>query len=144
MLLQRTLFFFSINALLLLTACGSSDSSAPANTDATEPQSGTSTPEAKTVTDPSRNAVYQKGLSLVAKSDCLTCHKIDEAMTGPSYRAIAEKYAGAPNDAITALAQTIIKGGAGNWGNVPMTPHPSLSQDDAETMVRYILELNNR
>jgi cytochrome c len=64
-------------------------------------------------------------------------------MTGPSYRDIATKYAGAPNDVITALANTIIKGGSGNWGNVPMTPHPSLSQDDAEAMVRYILELNN-
>lgn len=88
-----------------------------------------------------KDPVYQKGLALVGKSDCLTCHKIEEQMTGPSYRAIAEKYAGAPNDVITALAQKIINGGVGNWGNVPMTPHPSVSQDDAETMVRYILEL---
>jgi cytochrome c len=141
MLLKRTYAFLLIGSLLLLAACGGAD---PSATQVTETKSSASTSAHKETVDPSRDAVYQKGLSLVAQSDCLTCHKIEEQMTGPSYRAIAEKYAGAPNDAITALAGTIIKGGVGNWGNVPMTPHPSLSQDDAETMVRYILELNNR
>ncbi|MFZ9492562.1 MAG: c-type cytochrome, partial [Burkholderiaceae bacterium] len=61
---------------------------------------------------------------------------------GPSYKEIAIKYADAPNDVVSALAKKIIEGGVGNWGNVPMTPHPSISQDDAETMVRYILTLN--
>ena len=78
----------------------------------------------------------------MGKSDCLTCHKIDDKLIGPSYKEIANKYAGAPNDVVTALARTIIQGGSGNWGNVPMTPHPSISQEDAETMVRYILTLN--
>ncbi len=141
MLLKRTYAFLLIGSLLLLAACGGAD---PSSTQVTETKSSTSTSAHKETVDPSRDAVYQKGLSLIAQSDCLTCHKIEEQMTGPSYRAIAEKYAGAPNDAITALAGTIIKGGVGNWGNVPMTPHPSLSQDDAEAMVRYILELNNR
>jgi cytochrome c len=89
-----------------------------------------------------RDPVYVKGLELVGKSDCLTCHKIDDKLIGPSYKEIAKKYAGAPNDVVTALARTIIKGGSGNWGNVPMTPHPAVSQEDAETMVRYILTLN--
>ena len=142
MLLHR--FFFPITVVFCCTlcACGGSGSTAAVGSDTTLAVG--SNEEKAAAADPSRNAVYQKGLSLVAKSDCLTCHKIDEPMTGPSYRAIAEKYAGAPNDAITALAGTIIKGGSGNWGNVPMTPHPSLSQEDSETMVRYILELNNR
>ncbi len=89
-----------------------------------------------------RDPVYVKGLELVGKSDCLTCHKIDDKLIGPSYKEIAKKYAGAPNDVVTALARTIIQGGSGNWGNVPMTPHPAVSQEDAETMVRYILTLN--
>jgi cytochrome c len=142
MLSQRILLYGSVVLCGALCSCGGADNAAAGGTDTTPAAAAGETKAASA--DPSRSAVYEKGLSLVAKSDCLTCHKIDEPMTGPSYRAIAEKYAGAPNDVITALAGTIIKGGSGNWGNVPMTPHPSLSQDDAETMVRYILELNNR
>jgi cytochrome c len=142
MLSQRILLSGTVIFCWVLSSCSGSDNTAAAGSDTTQVAATAETKEA--AVDPSRSAVYQKGLALIAKSDCLTCHKIEEPMTGPSYRAIAEKYAGAPNDVITALAGTIIKGGSGNWGNVPMTPHPSLSQDDAETMVRYILELNNR
>ncbi len=28
---------------------------------------------------------------------------------------------------------------AGVWGQVPMAPHPALSEEDAETMVKYVL-----
>jgi len=137
----RICLFFFVATSLVIFSCGgaSSDPDRSTNTSAGNNEASKMSSGA----DPSRSAVYQKGLSLVANSDCLTCHKIDEKQTGPSYRDIAKKYAGAPNDVITALAGTIINGGSGNWGNVPMTPHPSLSQDDAETMVRYILELNN-
>jgi cytochrome c len=39
------------------------------------------------------------------------------------------------------LASKIIKGGQGVWGAIPMTPHSSLSEADAEQMVKYILLL---
>lgn len=82
----------------------------------------------------------EKGLALVAQSDCFTCHKVAEASTGPAYQAVAEKYPN--NDAVVdSLAGKIITGGAGNWGQVPMTPHPQLSKEDARTMVKYILSL---
>lgn len=142
MLLNITRFFSIILSLFLLNACAESSNKSSDST-ATELEATTANKQA-IAADPSRSAVYEKGLALVAQSDCLTCHKVEDQMTGPSYRAIAEKYAGAPNEVISALAGTIIKGGVGNWGNVPMTPHPSLSQDDAETMVRYILELNKK
>jgi cytochrome c len=127
--------------VLFFTACGNDgEKNAPgAETSAEEAKETTST--AATTNNLSQDPVYKKGLSLIAKSDCLTCHKIDEKLVGPTYRDVAEKYAGAPNDVITALANKIIKGGVGNWGNVPMLPHPAISQDDAETMVRYILML---
>ena len=137
----RICSFFFATTTLVLFSCGGATSDSTSSSDAKAGNSKSTT--SSVGGDPARSAVYQKGLSLVANSDCLTCHKIDEKQTGPSYRDIAKKYAGAPNDVITALAGTIINGGSGNWGNVPMTPHPSLSQDDAETMVRYILELNN-
>jgi len=61
--------------------------------------------------------------------------------TGPSYRQIAEKYAGASDATITELGGKIIKGGNGVWGSALMTPHPAISQQDAEAMVKYILLL---
>ena len=132
------MLFRFIPVFILLAGFIACQSSADkTNVDAT-----TSTITATSTTESKKDPVYTKGLALVGKSDCLTCHKIDDKLIGPSYKEIANKYAGAPNDAITALARTIIQGGSGNWGNVPMTPHPGISQEDAETMVRYILTLN--
>ena len=81
-----------------------------------------------------------KGLELVGKSDCFTCHKIVDASTGPAYEAVAAKYP--DNDAvIDSVSKKIITGGAGNWGTVPMTPHPDISEADAKAMTKYILSL---
>lgn len=91
--------------------------------------------------DLSSNPDYKKGLALVAQSDCLTCHTINDKLTGPSYSEVAAKYAGAADTTISRLAQTIIKGGSGHWGTIPMTPHPTVSEEDAKQMVKYILLL---
>jgi len=90
------------------------------------------------------NKDYLAGLDLILKSDCLTCHKVEEKLTGPSYRDVANKYASQAPGIIPTLAEKIIKGGMGVWGEVPMLPHPTLSQTDAETMVKYILLLKNK
>lgn len=87
-------------------------------------------------------ADYDKGLNLVATSDCLTCHQINQKVTGPSYAEIAQKYEPTKEN-ITLLAGKIINGGSGVWGQVPMTPHDGLSQEDAEAMVKYVLALKN-
>lgn len=101
--------------------------------------SGTAAKEKK---DPTQNPAYAAGLELVAKSNCPTCHKTDEASTGPSFKSIANKY---PNTAETyeSLSLKVIKGGTGVWGQIPMTPHPELSQEDATKMVKYILLLKD-
>ncbi|HEX5653971.1 MAG TPA: c-type cytochrome [Chitinophagaceae bacterium] len=124
----------SLSLLSLLTACGDSGEKKETGTK----EETVSAPAAPDIT---QDPAYQKGLSLVAKSDCLTCHKVDEPLTGPTYRDVANKYAGMPDTIVTHLAGKIIKGGAGVWGQTFMTPHPALSQEDAEAMVRYILLL---
>ena len=91
----------------------------------------------------SKNPDYQKGLELISKSNCLTCHKVEETSTGPAYRDVANKYAGKA-DALDTLSAKVIKGGSGNWGAVPMLAHPELSVDDAKQMVKYILLLKNK
>ncbi len=128
---------FPLAVLVLMTSCGdnkSTEEKKETSTGTTE----TSTPAEPSVSD---NPDYQKGLGLVAKSDCLTCHKVDEPLTGPTYRDVANKYAGMPDTIVTHLAKKIITGGAGVWGQVAMTPHPTVSQEDAEAMVKYILLL---
>ncbi|NCI48445.1 c-type cytochrome [Sediminibacterium roseum] len=91
----------------------------------------------------SENPDYKKGLELIAGSDCLTCHKVSEKLTGPAYKDVAQKYE-SNDENISMLAAKIIKGGQGNWGPIPMTPHPALSEDDAKQMVKYILLLRNK
>ena len=81
---------------------------------------------------------FQKGADLIANSDCLSCHKVDEKVVGPSYKDVAAKYTIADID---MLAATIIKGGQGHWGEIPMTPHADLKMEDAKEMVKYILSL---
>lgn len=125
-------FFLPILSFSLLIACNSGGSKEEKQTDKKE----TSTE----VADISANPDYQKGLGILAKNDCLTCHKVDEMMTGPAYRDVANKYAGM-DTAVSYLAKKIISGGSGVWGSVMMTPHPGVSQDDAEAMAKYILLL---
>ncbi len=96
--------------------------------------------EAAPANDVTSDPAFIAGRDLVAKSDCITCHKIDETATGPAYRKVAEKYPNTPEN-VAMLAEKVIKGGSGNWGSVPMLAHPNLSNEDATAMVKYILML---
>ncbi len=80
------------------------------------------------------------GAKLMSASDCASCHKEREKLVGPAYVAIAQKYPSTEAN-ITMLANKIIQGGKGNWGEVPMTPHPGLSLADTKEMTKYILSL---
>ena len=91
----------------------------------------------------SATAANDKALEMIGALDCTTCHKISEKNIGPAYTDVAKKYE-ATEENITMLSEKIIKGGSGNWGTVPMTPHPALSADSAKEMVRYILSLKNQ
>ncbi len=78
------------------------------------------------------------GEKLIAKSDCIGCHNKTQKVIGPSYVDIAAKYT---DKDVDHLADKIISGGKGVWGEVAMTPHPTIAPDDAKEMVRYILSL---
>lgn len=121
----------------ILFSCGGGDKNEK-ETDATASDNTTAS------SDLSDNPVYKKGLALIGSSDCLTCHRVDEMLTGPSYRDIANKYAGTSDTIVSHLAGKIISGGNGVWGDVFMTPHAGLSKEDAEAMVEYILLLKNK
>lgn len=89
---------------------------------------------------PAASAEKGKGEALIAKSDCLACHSKTQKLVGPAYVNVAGKYP-ATDENIDHLADKIIAGGQGVWGAIPMTPHPTLSKDDAKEMVKYILSL---
>ncbi|KQR94941.1 cytochrome C [Chryseobacterium sp. Leaf180] len=82
------------------------------------------------------NAKKLSGEELIAGSDCMSCHQLDERMIGPSYHEIAARYTGKDAE---MLASKIIEGGKGNWGDVPMQAHPQISKEEAKFMVQYIL-----
>jgi cytochrome c len=129
-----------LSMALLAYACGNSNQSSNDQNDAAA-NSGSTTEAPAPATasnDLSDNPDYKKGLALIAKNDCLTCHKVDEKLIGPAYRDVANKYT---DKDIPMLAAKIIKGGSGVWEQVPMKPHPNVSVADAEQMVKYILLL---
>lgn len=80
------------------------------------------------------------GKMLIEKSDCKSCHTIDQKSAGPAYKDVAAKYK-TQTGSIDLLAAKIIKGGAGVWGTTEMAAHPQISVDDAKKMVDYILSL---
>jgi cytochrome c len=88
-------------------------------------------------------AEADKGLDVLVKYDCTTCHKVEEKIQGPSYRDVANKYAGQA-DAVTYLAGKIISGGKGVWGDIAMLPHSNVPKEDAEAIAKYILSLKNK
>ena len=135
--------FLVFCAASLIVSCGN-DSNNTAS-EGTGTTSGTTTTDAGTAAGtttpaPAATADADKGLDLIAASDCLTCHKVEEKLVGPAYREIAAKY---PNNQATidTLASRVINGASGHWGNMVMTPHPQISKEDAQTMVKYIMSL---
>lgn len=89
------------------------------------------------------SARFNTGYKLISNSDCKSCHLTDKKSVGPSYQDIAKRYRG---DAIAAerLAEKIIKGGGGVWGEHAMSAHPQISANDAATMVKYIMSLGEK
>jgi cytochrome c len=86
------------------------------------------------------SAAALKGKALMDKSDCNACHSVDNKIVGPAFKDIAKKYK-ADKTATAKLADKVISGGAGSWGDIPMAPHPQVTKADATEMVKYILSL---
>ncbi len=96
-----------------------------------------------TVKGNSSTADIAQGKQLISKSDCLSCHQLKVKVVGPAYSEVAQKYP-ATEENITMLSNKIINGGSGNWGQIPMVPHPAIAVADAAKMVKYILSLKGK
>lgn len=77
---------------------------------------------------------------LAQKKACLACHSVDNKIVGPSYKDVAKKYKG--QKGIEAkLAEKVMKGGKGAWGEVPMPANPQVNEAEAKQLVSWILSL---
>jgi len=130
--MKKVLIVLGISATMF-SACGGGGKSGGSDSSATpKPDSAAAAQRSVDTTT--------AGGKLLAKSDCLTCHKIDTKVIGPSYADVAAKYP-ATEANIDTLAAKVIKGGSGHWGAVAMAGHPTVSEADAKAMVTYILSL---
>jgi cytochrome c len=133
-------YFVILFLSILIAACGGNDTKQSSGTENKDSTSVTEKPAASN--DVTTNPDYQKGLTLISKSDCLTCHKPTEKLIGPSYKDVANKYAGS-DTAVNYLVHKIKTGGKGVWGEATMTGHPLLSEDDIRQMIKYIFLLKS-
>jgi cytochrome c len=90
------------------------------------------------VAPPVAESVVDPAVEIMERSDCNVCHNADHHTIGPSYRQIASRYKTTDKN-IELLAQKIISGGAGAWGDVVMSPHPEMPPGDAQKLAAYVL-----
>jgi len=77
---------------------------------------------------------------LAKSKNCLACHSVDNKLVGPAYKEVAKKYAG-QKDAEDKLVQKVLKGGSGAWGPMAMPPNTQVTDAEAHTLVKWILNL---
>lgn len=79
--------------------------------------------------------------SIIAGNDCASCHKKEGKSVGPSYVDVSMKYKDDPN-AEAYLIGKIKEGGSGVWGEVAMSAHPDINDDDVKKIVSWIRSLS--
>lgn len=132
-------FAFAACAAVGFSSCGGGEKKDEAKEEKTEEgYSDFETNEPKELTPEEK---IKEGQALVDGSDCKTCHHPVNKLVGPAHGEVAKKYEFTKAN-VSMLADKIIKGGQGNWGQIPMTAHSDLSQADAEKMAMYVLSLD--
>ncbi|RAJ95760.1 cytochrome c [Larkinella arboricola] len=86
-------------------------------------------------------STFNLGKSLMQGSDCKACHQINGKSVGPAFMEVSKKYRG-DKTALARLANKVITGGGGVWGEHAMNAHPQLSKEDATEIVKYVLALS--
>lgn len=81
----------------------------------------------------------QASQDLAKARNCMACHAVNGKLVGPALKDIAAKYAGDKNAEAT-LAAKVVKGSSGIWGAMPMPPNPQVSEAEARTLVKWVLQ----
>ncbi len=96
--------------------------------------------QAQSENTPQISLRHLQGQNLITQGSCGTCHQRDSALVGPSFTAIAERYADTPS-ALDTLVHSIRNGNVGTWGQTPMPAQTTLSNTEASQIADYILSL---
>jgi cytochrome c len=86
------------------------------------------------------SGVAQADDEMYKTKNCFACHRIDRNHLGPAFKTIAAKYA-EDKGVDVKLAKKIREGGVGVWGQVPMPAQAQVTDEEALTLARWILEL---
>lgn len=88
------------------------------------------------------------------KLNCTACHDIDRKVIGPSWRDVAKKYRAATKytykdkeyPLTEGLVTKVSKGGAGNWGAMPMPAFDPTGARQAEIteLIKFIQNLPDK
>jgi len=78
--------------------------------------------------------------ALAKAKNCMACHAVDKKVVGPAYKDVAAKYKGQAG-ADAKLAEKVMKGGSGVWGQVPMPPNAGVNADEAKKLVAWIMKM---
>ncbi len=130
--------FVAVTVSWTMTSCGGKKEEAKEGEETEEAYDDSDLAEPK---KESSEDLIKQGQVLVDQSDCKTCHHATNKIIGPAHADVAKKYEFTQGN-VTMLAGKIIKGGSGVWGEIPMTAHPDISQQDAEKMAMYVLSLD--
>ena len=133
-----TIILLSTSVAYTLSSCGGGEKKADETTENADEYGEYETAEEK---KSSPEDLIAQGQALVDASDCKTCHHATNKIVGPAHAEVAKKYEFTQAN-VSMLAGKIINGGAGNWGEIQMTPHTDISKADAEKMAMYVLSLD--
>ena len=78
--------------------------------------------------------------TLLREKACLSCHAVEKKLIGPAYKEVAAKHR-ALKDAEGYLSTKIKNGSIDVWGQIPMPPNTSVTDDEARVLAKYILSV---
>lgn len=141
--MKKLVFLIAMFGVLAyaMSSCGGKQEKAEADKDQYGEYETAEEGQAAAQEQGSPEEMIKQGQSLVDASDCKTCHHATNKLIGPAHSEVAKKYEFTQAN-VDYLATKIIDGGSGVWGEIPMTPHVDLSQDDAKKMAMYVLSLD--
>ncbi len=79
---------------------------------------------------------------------CSSCHAIDQKIVGPAWMDVSKRYRNSrTNEAVlNQLVRKVSRGGAGNWGSVPMVGNDPTGarHNEIVALVKFILALSDQ
>lgn len=141
--MRKLIVVFALTGVMgwTMTSCGSKKEEKKEDTEAYDDYE-TAEPEQKDSDETSSSGdLVAQGKVLVDASDCKTCHHATNKIIGPAHTDVAKKYEFTQAN-VTLLANKIIEGGSGVWGEIPMSAHADITKADAEKMAMYVLSLD--